>query len=64
MTKEIVEPDILKEFEEILGNRKYSESIKNYIVCMKCMDEKVHYLEQGMFRRVGITDVGLDVYCE
>ena len=64
MSKEMVEPDGWKEFEEILKNRKYSDSIKKYIVCMKCMDEKVEYLLQGMFRRVGTTDVGLDVYCE
>jgi len=44
--------------------RKFSDSINNYIVCMKCMDEKVDYLEQGIFRRVGTTDVGLDVFCE
>jgi hypothetical protein len=64
MSKKTVEPDGLKEYEKLLKNRKSSDSIKNYIVCMKCMDEKVEYLLQGMFRRVGTTDVGLDVYCE
>ena len=64
MSKKTVEPDGLKEYEKLLENRKYSDSIKNYLICMKCMDEKVEYLLQGMFRRVGTTDVGLDVYCE
>ena len=50
--------------EERMLNRKFSDSIKNYIVCMKCMEDKVDYLEQGLFRRVGTTDVGLDVFCE
>ena len=44
--------------------RKFSDSILSYIVCMKCMDEDVDYLEQGIRRRVGVTDVGLDVFCE
>ena len=44
--------------------RKFSDSILGYIVCMKCMDEDVDYLEQGIWRRVGVTDVGLDVFCE
>ena len=44
--------------------RKFSDSILSYIVCMKCMDEDVDYLEQGIWRRVGVTDVGLDVFCE
>ena len=53
-----------KEIEKLMENRTYSDFIKNYIVCMKCMDEKIEYLIQGMFRRVGTTDVGLDVFCE
>ena len=64
MNKKTVEPDGLKEFEKILKNRKHSDSINNYIVCMKCMNEDVDYLEQGIWRRVGMTDVGLDVFCE
>ena len=42
----------------------YSERIERYFTCKKCNDEELDYLEQGMWRRVGYTEYGLEVFCE
>jgi hypothetical protein len=42
----------------------YSERIKCYFNCEKCCQEELDYYEQGMWRRVGFTENGLEVFCE
>ena len=41
-----------------------SDLIQRYIVCKECMKENVDYFEQGTWRTVGFTDVGIEVFCE
>lgn len=48
----------------MITERIISESIKSYCVCNECMEEDVDYHEQGKYRMVGFTDVGLEVFCE
>ena len=40
-----------------------SDLIQRYIVCKECMKENVDYFEQGTWRTVGFTDVGIEVFC-
>ena len=41
-----------------------SDLIQRYIVRKECMKENVDYFEQGTWRTVGFTDVGIEVFCE
>ena len=42
----------------------FSERIQRYFTCKKCHEENLDYIEQGMWRRVGFTEYGIEVFCE
>ena len=39
-------------------------SIQRYITCNECEEENVNYVEQGLYRSLGFTEVGFEVFCE